>query len=68
MSYSKLLFVYLSPQGELDRERFTTDLKRTAETHSGYKAELRMFVSKGERDVPPVKSWFHIIPFDYKQN
>lgn len=35
-------------QGELDRERFSTDIKRTVETDTGYKAELRIFVSKGE--------------------
>ncbi|XP_035020897.1 protein transport protein Sec24C [Hippoglossus stenolepis] len=43
------LHTYSHLQGELDRERFTTDLKRIAETHTGYKAELRMFVSKDLR-------------------
>lgn len=32
----------------MDRERFSTDLKRIVETDTGYKAELRIFVSKGE--------------------
>lgn len=44
----KLVSFLYAPQGELDRERFSTDLKRTVETHTGYKAELRIFVSKGE--------------------
>ncbi|XP_062241021.1 protein transport protein Sec24C [Platichthys flesus] len=43
------LHTYSHLQGELDRERFTSDLKRTAETHTGYKAELRIFVSKDLR-------------------
>lgn len=38
----------VSLQGELDRERFSADLKRAVETDTGYKAELRVFVSKGE--------------------
>uniref|UniRef100_A0A668S7P9 Uncharacterized protein n=1 Tax=Oreochromis aureus TaxID=47969 RepID=A0A668S7P9_OREAU len=42
------LHTYSHLQGELDRERFSTDLKGTVETHTGYKAELRIFVSKGE--------------------
>ncbi|XP_006809662.1 protein transport protein Sec24C [Neolamprologus brichardi] len=43
------LHTYSHLQGELDRERFSTDLKRTVETHTGYKAELRIFVSKDLR-------------------
>uniref|UniRef100_A0A8C4HY99 VWFA domain-containing protein n=1 Tax=Dicentrarchus labrax TaxID=13489 RepID=A0A8C4HY99_DICLA len=42
------LHTYSHLQGELDRERFCTDLKTTVETDTGYKAELRIFVSKGE--------------------
>ncbi|XP_036955278.1 protein transport protein Sec24C isoform X1 [Acanthopagrus latus] len=43
------LHTYSHLQGELDRERFSTDLKKTVETDSGYKAELRIFVSKDMR-------------------
>lgn len=43
------LHTYSHLQGELDRERFSTDLKRTVETDTGYKAELRIFVSKDLR-------------------
>lgn len=35
-------------QGELDRERFSTDLRRTVERDTAYVADLRMFVSKGQ--------------------
>uniref|UniRef100_A0A8D3AMD6 Protein transport protein Sec24C-like n=1 Tax=Scophthalmus maximus TaxID=52904 RepID=A0A8D3AMD6_SCOMX len=37
------------PKGELDKERFSADLKRTVETDTGYKAELRIFVSSDLR-------------------
>ncbi|XP_043967509.1 protein transport protein Sec24C [Gambusia affinis] len=43
------LHTYSYLQGELDRERFSTDLKRIVETETGYKAELRIFVSKDLR-------------------
>ncbi|XP_035514424.1 protein transport protein Sec24C [Morone saxatilis] len=43
------LHTYSHLQGELDRERFCTDLKTTVETYTGYKAELRIFVSKDLR-------------------
>ncbi|XP_051279774.1 protein transport protein Sec24C [Dicentrarchus labrax] len=43
------LHTYSHLQGELDRERFCTDLKTTVETDTGYKAELRIFVSKDLR-------------------
>ncbi|XP_070821357.1 protein transport protein Sec24C [Chaetodon trifascialis] len=43
------LHTYSHLQGELDRERFSTDLKRIVETDTGYKAELRIFVSKDLR-------------------
>nr|XP_020444135.1 protein transport protein Sec24C-like isoform X2 [Monopterus albus] len=43
------LHTYSHLQGELDRERFSTDLKRTVKTETGYKAELRIFVSKDLR-------------------
>lgn len=43
------LHTYGHLQGELDRERFSTDLKRILETDTGYKAELRIFVSKDLR-------------------
>uniref|UniRef100_A0A8D0AF55 Si:dkey-13n15.2 n=1 Tax=Sander lucioperca TaxID=283035 RepID=A0A8D0AF55_SANLU len=43
------LYTYSHLQGELDRERFRTDLKSIVDTDTGYKAELRIFVSKGER-------------------
>ncbi|XP_042344949.1 protein transport protein Sec24C [Plectropomus leopardus] len=43
------LYTYSHLQGELDRERFSTDLKRIVETDTGYKAELRIFVSKDLR-------------------
>nr|XP_046241591.1 protein transport protein Sec24C isoform X2 [Scatophagus argus] len=43
------LHTYSHLQGDLDRERFSTDLKRTVETDTGYKAELRIFVSKDLR-------------------
>lgn len=47
-SNCRLVFFSFPLQGELDRERFSTDLKRIVETDTGYKAELRIFVSKGE--------------------
>nr|XP_040051121.1 protein transport protein Sec24C isoform X2 [Gasterosteus aculeatus aculeatus] len=43
------LHAYDHLQGELDRERFSADLKRAVETDTGYKAELRVFVSKDVR-------------------
>ncbi|XP_032371821.1 protein transport protein Sec24C isoform X2 [Etheostoma spectabile] len=43
------LYTYSHLQGELDRERFRTDLKSIVDTDTGYKAELRIFVSKDMR-------------------
>ncbi|KAM3867427.1 protein transport protein Sec24C [Diretmus argenteus] len=43
------LHTYTHLQGELDRERFSTDLRRTVETETGYKAQLRIYVSKDLR-------------------
>ncbi|KAK5909448.1 hypothetical protein CesoFtcFv8_003377 [Champsocephalus esox] len=43
------LYTYSHLQGELDRERFSTDLNKILETDTGYKAELRIFVSKDMR-------------------
>ncbi|XP_029017006.1 protein transport protein Sec24C isoform X2 [Betta splendens] len=43
------LHKYSHLQGELDRERFSTDLKTIVETDTGFKAELRIFVSKDLR-------------------
>ncbi|XP_078141465.1 protein transport protein Sec24C isoform X2 [Centroberyx gerrardi] len=43
------LHTYSHLQGELDRERFSTDLRRTVETDTGYKAQLRIYVSKDLR-------------------
>ncbi|XP_013866628.1 protein transport protein Sec24C isoform X2 [Austrofundulus limnaeus] len=43
------LHTYSYLQGELDRERFSSDLKRVLQRDTGYKAELRMFVSKDLR-------------------
>uniref|UniRef100_A0A3P8SWK9 Uncharacterized protein n=1 Tax=Amphiprion percula TaxID=161767 RepID=A0A3P8SWK9_AMPPE len=43
------LHTYSHLQGEMDRERFSTDLKRIVETDTGYKAELTIFVSKDLR-------------------
>nr|XP_020492301.1 protein transport protein Sec24C-like [Labrus bergylta] len=43
------LYTYSHLEGELDRERFSTDLKRIVDTNTGYKAELRIFVSKDLR-------------------
>ncbi|KAL0979026.1 hypothetical protein UPYG_G00179480 [Umbra pygmaea] len=40
------LHCYHSLQGELDRERFCCELKRTVKTETGYKATLRVHVSK----------------------
>ncbi|XP_030000165.1 protein transport protein Sec24C isoform X2 [Sphaeramia orbicularis] len=40
---------YSHLQGELDRERFITDLRRTVEAETGYRAELKLFVSKDLR-------------------
>ncbi|XP_064882913.1 protein transport protein Sec24C isoform X3 [Oncorhynchus nerka] len=43
------LHCYHSLQGELDRERFSSDLRRTVETETGYRATLRVHVSKDLR-------------------
>lgn len=43
------LCTYNHLQGELDRERFSTDLRRTVETETAYKAQLRIYVSKDLR-------------------
>ncbi|XP_029365902.1 protein transport protein Sec24C [Echeneis naucrates] len=43
------LHTYSHLQGELDRERFIIDLRKTIDTDTGYKAELRIFVSKDLR-------------------
>ncbi|KAF0034268.1 hypothetical protein F2P81_014334 [Scophthalmus maximus] len=43
------LHTYGHLQGELDKERFSADLKRTVETDTCYKAELRIFVSSDLR-------------------
>ncbi|XP_029960116.1 protein transport protein Sec24C [Salarias fasciatus] len=43
------LHAYSHLQGEMDRERFISDLRRTVETDTGYNAELRIFVSKDLR-------------------
>ncbi|XP_022608523.1 protein transport protein Sec24C-like isoform X1 [Seriola dumerili] len=43
------LHTYSHLQGELDRERFSADLKRTVDVDTGYKAELRIFVNKDLR-------------------
>ncbi|KAM4745708.1 protein transport protein Sec24C isoform 2-T2 [Anableps anableps] len=43
------LHTYSYLQGELDRECFSTDLKQIVETDTGYKAELRIFVSNDLR-------------------
>ncbi|KAM9744591.1 LOW QUALITY PROTEIN: protein transport protein Sec24C [Menidia menidia] len=43
------LLCYSHLQGEPDRERFSADLRRTVETDTAYKAELRIFVSKDLR-------------------
>ncbi|XP_037536127.1 protein transport protein Sec24C [Nematolebias whitei] len=43
------LHTYSYLQGELDRERFGADLKTLVEKDTGYKAELRIFVSKDLR-------------------
>lgn len=47
-SHCNTVFFKFSLQGELDRERFSSDLRRTVETDTAYKADLRIFVSKGE--------------------
>ncbi|CAL8345879.1 unnamed protein product [Lota lota] len=41
-----VLYVYNNLQGELERQCFSTDLRRTAEAQTVYKAELRIHVSK----------------------
>ncbi|XP_034026716.1 protein transport protein Sec24C [Thalassophryne amazonica] len=41
------LYTYSHLQGELDKEGFSSDLKRTLEMDTAYKVELRIFVSKG---------------------
>ncbi|XP_076006738.1 protein transport protein Sec24C [Genypterus blacodes] len=43
------LYTYSHLQGDLDRERLSTDLKTAVETDTGYKAELKTFVSKDLR-------------------
>uniref|UniRef100_A0AAZ3PIS1 Protein transport protein Sec24C-like n=1 Tax=Oncorhynchus tshawytscha TaxID=74940 RepID=A0AAZ3PIS1_ONCTS len=43
------LHCYHGLQGELDRERFSSDLRRTVETETGYRATLRVHVSKDLR-------------------
>ncbi|XP_070992458.1 protein transport protein Sec24C [Oncorhynchus clarkii lewisi] len=43
------LHCYHSLQGELDRERFSSDLRRTVKTETGYRATLRVHVSKDLR-------------------
>ncbi|XP_069543883.1 protein transport protein Sec24C isoform X1 [Brachyistius frenatus] len=43
------LYTYGHLQGEMDRERFSCDLKRTVDVDTGYRAELRIFVSKDLR-------------------
>ncbi|KAM6930979.1 protein transport protein Sec24C [Xenentodon cancila] len=43
------LHTYSHLQGELDRERFSADLKTAVDVDTGYKAELRIFVSKDLR-------------------
>ncbi|KAM4616638.1 protein transport protein Sec24C [Polymixia lowei] len=43
------LYTYNHLQGEMDRERFSTDLRRTVETETGYKAQLSIYVSKDLR-------------------
>ncbi|KAM7391158.1 hypothetical protein PAMP_021869 [Pampus punctatissimus] len=43
------LYTYSHLQGELDRERFSANLKQIVETETGYKAELRISVSKDLR-------------------
>ncbi|XP_055743542.1 protein transport protein Sec24C [Salvelinus fontinalis] len=43
------LHCYHGLQGELDRERFSCDLRRTVETETGYRATLRVHVSKDLR-------------------
>ncbi|XP_053726153.1 protein transport protein Sec24C isoform X1 [Synchiropus splendidus] len=43
------LHSYSHLQGELDQERFSSDLRRTVKQDTGYKAELLMFVNKDVR-------------------
>uniref|UniRef100_A0A8C7XTV3 Si:dkey-13n15.2 n=1 Tax=Oryzias sinensis TaxID=183150 RepID=A0A8C7XTV3_9TELE len=43
------LHSYAHLQGELDRDRFSRDLRRTVETDFAFRAELRIFVSKDLR-------------------
>ncbi|CAN9512969.1 unnamed protein product [Ophioblennius macclurei] len=43
------LHAYSHLQGEMDRERFSHDLRKTVETDTGYNAKLRIFVSKDLR-------------------
>ncbi|XP_077377818.1 protein transport protein Sec24C [Festucalex cinctus] len=43
------LYAYDHLQGDLDRERFSRNLKRVVAADVGYRAELRLFVSKGMR-------------------
>ncbi|KAM9858209.1 protein transport protein Sec24C [Aulostomus maculatus] len=44
-----VLHTYSHLQGDLDRERFCSNLKRILEMKTGFKAELRIFVSKDLR-------------------
>ncbi|KAJ8386022.1 hypothetical protein AAFF_G00178430 [Aldrovandia affinis] len=45
------VYSYDSLQSEVDRQRLSCDLRRCAETETAYKAELRVFISKGLRGV-----------------
>ena len=38
-------------QGELERQCFSTDLRRTVEAQTVYKAQLRIHVSKGSLSI-----------------
>lgn len=40
--------MFCPTQGDLDRERFGADLRRTLERDTAYMADLRVFVSKGQ--------------------
>nr|XP_057927849.1 protein transport protein Sec24C isoform X2 [Doryrhamphus excisus] len=43
------LYTFNHLQGDLDRERFSSDLRRVARADVAYRAELSLFVSKGLR-------------------
>lgn len=43
------LHTYTHLQGEMDKERFSADLKQTFSMNTGFKAELKIFVSKDIR-------------------